>query len=334
MVDCLYCGEIGAVVGLGDTVTGDTLSCEESPIILEAIDFPAPVISVAVHPESRGARDKLQISLSKLAEEDPTFVVRTDPETDDTIISGMGELHLEIILDRLKREFSVEVTSGAPEVAYRETISSAVNVDERFRKQTGGHGQYAHTVFRIDPLDPGQGFEFENEIKGGNIPREYIPAVEKGIIDAMAEGVWAGFPVVDLKVTLTDGSYHEVDSSEMAFRTCASMAFKKGFMRGNPELLEPMMRLVVTTPEEFSGSITGNLCGKRGRIIGMDMQGNAQIIKAICPLGNLFGYSSELRNMTQGRAGFTMHFEHYEAMPYSIAEEIIETRKRNRQNKR
>ena len=331
-VDKLYCGEIGAVVGLSDTVTGDTLCCEADPIVLEAIDFPAPVISVAVHPESRSDQDKLQTALGKLTQEDPTFVVTVDPETEDTVLSGMGELHLEILLDRLRREYNVGVTSGAPEVAYRETITTLVDVNERFRRQTGGHGQYAHVIFRIEPLAPGQGFEFINEVKGGNIPKEYIPAVEKGIIDAMAEGVWAGYPVVDLRVVLLDGSHHEVDSSEMAFRTCASMAFKKGFMRGNPELLEPVMRLTITTPEEFAGGVTGNICGRRGRIQGMDIQGNAQVIKAMCPLANLFGYTSELRNMTQGRASFTMQFEHYEAIPYSIAEEIIEKRRRQAKN--
>ncbi len=330
MVDELYCGEIGAVVGLSDTVTGDTLCCVESPIVLEAIDFPAPVISVAVHPDTRGDRDKLQTALGKLAEEDPTFVAGVDAETEDTVISGMGELHLEIILDRLRREFGVSVASGAPEVAYRETVSSPVDVNERFRKQTGGHGQYAHTIFRIEPLGPGQGFEFVDEIKGGNIPREYIPAVEKGIIDVMSQGVWAGYPVVDLRVVLIDGSHHEVDSSEMAFRTCAAMAFRKGFMQGNPELLEPVMRVNVTTPEEYAGGITGNLCGRRGRILGMEKQGGAQVIKALCPLANLFGYSSEIRNMTQGRAAFTMHFERYEAIPFSIAEEVVEKQRRKR----
>ena len=333
MVDCLYTGEIGAVVGLGDTITGDTLCCTDDPIVLEAIDFPAPVISVAVHTDNNNDRNKLQIALAKLAEEDPTFVVATDPETEDTIISGMGELHLEIIVDRLRREFQVVATCGAPEVAYRETVSNSVNVNERFRKQTGGHGQYAHTVFTIDPLDPGQGFEFLSEIKGGNIPREYIPAVEKGIVDVMSKGAWAGYPIVDVRVTLTDGSSHDVDSSEMAFRTCSSMGFRKGFMQGNPVLLEPVMRLTVTTPEEYAGSITGGICGKRGRILGMEMQGNAQVVKALCPLANLFGYSSDLRNSTQGRASFTMHFEHYEAVPFSIAEEVVEKRRKDKQNK-
>jgi len=334
LVDCLYSGEIGAVVGLSETVTGDTLCCEEEPIVLEAIEFPAPVISVAVHPESRDDLERLQTALGRLAEEDPTFVVATDPETEDTVISGMGELHLDIILDRLKREFNVGVRSSPPEVAYRETITSAVEIEERLRKQTGGHGQYAHVILNIEPMEPGQGFEFVNDVKGGNIPKEYIPAIEKGIISAMAEGVWAGYPVVDVRVTLLDGSYHEVDSSEMAFRTCASMGFKKGFMKDNPELLEPVMRLNITTPEDYAGVITGSLCGRRGRILGMERQGNAQVIKAMCPLANLFGYTSELRNMTQGRAGFTMQFEHYEAVPYSIAEEVIEKRRKREQERR
>jgi elongation factor G len=333
MVDCLYAGEIGAVVGLSDTVTGDTLCCEDNPIVLEAIDFPAPVISVAAHPESREDRDKLQTALMRLAEEDPTFVVKVNPETEDTVISGMGELHLEILMDRLLREFKVQVTAGAPEVAYRESITTTAAINERFKKQTGGHGQYAHVVFSIEPMEPGQGFEFVNEVKGGNIPTEYIPAVEKGVVAAMAEGAWAGYPVVDLRVRLTDGSSHDVDSSEMAFRTCASMAFKKGFMKGNPVLLEPVMAMSVTTPEDFAGGVTGNICGRRGRIIGMEMQGNAQVIKAICPLANLFGYTSDLRNMTQGRASFTMQFEHYEAVPFSIAEEIIENRRKKREKK-
>ena len=327
MVDALYSGEIGAVVGLADTVTGDTICCEENPIVLEAIEFPAPVISVAVHPEGRRDADRLLDGLAKLAQEDPTFVVGFDAETEDTIISGMGELHLEIILDRLKREFTVGVKVGAPQVAYRETVTSTVDVNERFRKQTGGRGQYAHIIFTIEPLGPGQGFEFVDQIKGGAIPQEYIPAIEKGIIDVMSKGVWAGFPVVDLRVTLTDGSFHEVDSSEMAFRTCAAAAFRKGVMRGNPELLEPVMSLSVTTPEEYAGGAAASICAKRGQILGMEAQGTAQIVKALCPLANLFGYTTELRNSTQGRASFTMHFEHYEAVPFAIAEQVIEEKR-------
>ncbi len=330
IVDALYSGEIGAVVGLADTVTGDTICSPEDPIVLEAIEFPSPVMSVAVHPETRGDRIKLQTALGKLAGEDPTFCVGVDPETEDTIISGMGELHLEIILDRVKREFNAGVIAGPPQVAYRETLTTAIEVDERLRKQTGGRGQYAHVVLTIEPMGPGAGFEFVNEIRGGDIPREYIPAVQRGIIDVMSKGVWAGFPVVDLRVRLTDGSYHEVDSSEVAFRTCAAMAFKKGFRLGNPELLEPIMSLNVITPTEFVGNMAGGICAKRGRILGMEPQGNVQVIKALCPLANLFGYTSELRNATQGRASFTMHFEHYEAVPFSIAEEIIEKRKKSR----
>ncbi|MBN2713683.1 MAG: elongation factor G, partial [Planctomycetes bacterium] len=327
MVDALYAGEIGAVVGLADTVTGDTICCEDNPIILEAIEFPTPVLSVACSPKERADRDKLGKGLIKLAEEDPTFVVSTDPETDDTIIAGMGELHLEIIVDRLKREFGVNVEVGAPQVAYRETATAPVDHRERYSKQSGGRGQFAEIQFVLEPLDPGKGFEFSNEIVGGAIPKEYIPAVEKGFIDAMSKGVWAGFPVVDLRARLVDGKYHEVDSSEQAFRICASMAFKAAFMKANPELLEPVMSVAVTAPEEFSGTITGNICAKRGRVTGMEPQGNAQIIKGIVPLANMFGYASELRNASQGRASFTMQFEHYEAVPFSIAEEVIEAKK-------
>jgi elongation factor G len=334
MVDALYSGEIGAVIGMSDTVTGDTVCCEDHPIILEAIEFPAPVISVAVTPDSRSDRDKLQIALQKLAEEDPTFVVTVDQETDDTIISGMGELHLEIICDRLRREFNAVVSVGPPQVAYRETITRSVELVERYKKQSGGRGQFAQIEFTIEPLDPGQGFEFENSIKGGNIPREYVPAVEKGMIDAMKEGPWAGMPVVDIKVTLTDGKYHEVDSSEMAFRTCARMGFQKAFQKAAPVLLEPIMSVNVTVPDEFAGGITGGLCAKRGRILGMEPQGNAQIVKAMCPLANLFGYTSDLRNSTHGRAAFTMHFEHYEAVPFSIAEEIIEEKRKKEKEKK
>ena len=327
MVEALFTGEIGAVVGLSDTVTGDTLCSEEHPIVLEVIDFPAPVISVAVKADSQDDREKLQTSLIKLAEEDPTFTVNVDPETEDRIISGMGELHLEILLERLKREFGVAVTSGAPQVAYRETITTEATVNERHKKQTGGRGQYAHVVITLEPLPPGEGFEFINRITGGDIPREFIPAVEKGIIATMQEGVWAECPVVDVRVTLTDGSSHDVDSSDMAFRICASRAFKRGFMRGNPQLLEPVVRLSVTVPEDFAGGVTGDLCSRRGRITGMEAQGTAQVIKAMCPLANLFGYASDLRNITQGRASFSMHFEHYEAVPFAIAEEIVEKRR-------
>ncbi len=327
MVDALYSGEIGAVIGLGDTITGDSICDEDHPIILEAIEFPAPVLSIAVEPANSGESEKLQDALHRLAEEDPTFIVGVDAETEETIISGMGELHLEIIIDRLRREFNVEVVAGAPQVAYRETITSEVEVNEKYKKQTGGHGQFAHIVLTLEPLDPGQGFEFVNEIKSGAIPREFIPPIEKGIVDAMRKGPWAGFPVVDVRVTVIDGSYHEVDSSEMAFRICASMAFKRAFMLDNPELLEPVMELNVVTPEDHAGSITGNICFKRGRITAMEHQGSNIHIAALCPLANLFGYAGELRNMTQGRANFTIHFERYEAVPFAIAEEVIAARK-------
>ncbi|MFW5893922.1 MAG: elongation factor G [Verrucomicrobiota bacterium] len=326
MVDELYTGEIGAVVGLNDSVTGDTICSTEDPILLEAIEFPTPVLSVAVTAESRNDRDKLTSALAKLAEEDPTFTVATDPETDDTVISGMGELHLSIIVDRLKREFKLNVDCSAPQVAYRETITTKAEVNEKLSKQTGGRGQYAHVVFEIEPLDPGQNFEFESKITGGAIPKEYIPAVEKGMIDVLAQGVWAGYPIVDVKATLIDGSFHEVDSSERAFFTCASMGFKKAFMKGNPELLEPVMSVQVTTPEDFAGTVTGMLCGKRGRIEGMEIKGNAQLVKSMVPLAEMFGFANELRNQTQGRANFTMHFGQYEAVPYSIAEEIVKKR--------
>ena len=327
IVDALYSGEIGAVVGLNDTVTGDTLCAEDHPIILEAIEFPSPVLSVAVATEGRDSTDRLSHSLARLAEEDPTFVVASDPETSDTIISGMGELHLEIILDRLKREFGVEVQPGPPQVAYRETITTPADVVEKLVKQTGGRGQFAHVVMTIEPLAAGQGFEFASEVVGGRVPKEFIPAIERGIIDAMAKGPWSSYPVVDVRVVLTDGSYHEVDSSELAFRTCASMAFKRAFLRGNPQLLEPVMSVSVITTDDHAGAVTSHLCAKRGHITAMERQGNAQEIRAMVPLANMFGYATELRNATQGRGIFTMHFEHYEAVPFAIAEEIIARKK-------
>ncbi|MBN2586066.1 MAG: elongation factor G [Candidatus Fermentibacteraceae bacterium] len=323
-VDALYTGEIGAVTGLSNTSTGDTLCCQDNPIVLEAIEFPAPVLSVAVKLEKKGERDRLSRALVKLSGEDPTFLVSIDPDTSETIISGMGELHLEIILERLRREFDVEVTTSPPRVAYRETITSTVDVDEKLVKQTGGKGQYAHVIMTLDPMPAGHGFEFRNRVRGGNIPREYIPAVEKGVLDAMSRGVLAGFPVVDIRVTLNDGAAHEVDSSEMAFRKCAESAFRKGFMKGNPQLLEPVMSVSVTTPEDYAGNVTASVYDKRGNITSMGRQVNAQVIKALIPLSRMFGYATELRNMSQGRAAFSMHFEHYEAVPFSIAEKVLE----------
>ena len=327
VVPALYSGEIGAVVGLSDTVTGDTICTRESPIVLEAIEFPAPVLSIAVSVKDRQDRDKLSAGLARLAEEDPTFIVATDPETEQTVISGMGELHLEIIVDRLRREFGVEVVTGRPEVAYRETVTTAAEVNEKYVKQTGGRGQYAHVVMKLEPLPAGQGFEFVNKVVSGRIPKEYIPAVEKGVIDALQKGVYAGFPIVDVRVTLTDGSYHDVDSSDMAFRTCGARAFRRAFMKGNPQLLEPMMSVNVVSPEDYAGGIMGALCNRRGLIIGMDQQGNAKVIKARVPLATMFGYATDVRNSSQGKANFTMHFEHYEAVPFSIAEDIVEARK-------
>lgn len=325
--DAIYCGDIGVAIGLSDTVTGDTLCDMDHPVLLEAIEFPAPVIAVSIKPESKGDSDKLGIGLSKLAEEDPTFIVTSGEETSETIISGMGELHLEIIVDRLKREYGVQAEVGRPQVAYRETITSSYEINHRYVKQSGGKGDFAHTEFRIEPVQHGHGFEFINEIVGGAIPREYIPAVEKGIVDAMQSGVLANYPIVDLKVTLFDGSFHDVDSSERAFRICASQAFKEAFMRAKPQLLEPIMSVHVTTPSEFAGAVNGNLCGKRGRIQGMDAMGNANVVKALVPLAEMFGYATELRTITSGRANFSMQFEHYEPVPANIAEVIISERK-------
>ncbi len=321
--DAIYCGDIGVAVGLSDTVTGDSLCDVNHPIMLEAIEFPAPVISVSIKPDSKADSDKLGIGLTKLAEEDPTFIVTSNEEAGETIISGMGELHLDIIVDRLKREYNVSATVGRPQVAYRETITVKKEINHRYVKQSGGRGDYAHAEFSIEPVPHGQGFEFENKIFGGSIPREYIPAVEKGIVDVMQQGVYAGYPVVDVKVQLFDGSYHDVDSSERAFRICARQAFKELFMKCKPHLLEPIMRVSVTTPAEYAGGVNGNLCGKRGRIQGMDAMSNTNIIKAMVPLAEMFGYATELRTITSGRATFTMQFEHYEPVPSLIAEEII-----------
>ena len=334
MRDQIYCGDIGVAIGLGDTVTGDTLCSPDEPIILEAIEFPAPVISVSIAPASRADREKLSRALMLLAEEDPTFTVHYDSETEETVISGMGELHLDIIVDRIRREFGVQATVSAPQVAYRETITTGREIVERYVKQTGGKGQFAHVAIHIEPLEAGQGFEFINNIQRGAIPREFIPAVEKGIIDAMSKGVYADCPVVDVRVSLFDGKHHEVDSSEMAFRTCAAIAFKRGFMLAGPELLEPMMSVNVVTPGEHSGSINSHLCSKRGRIQGMEMDGPTHRIDAIVPLSEMFGYATDLRTMTQGRASFSMHFEHYEAVPFSIAEEIVAEKKKKRQGGR
>ena len=330
VVEELHAGEVGAVVGLADTRTGDTICSQNHPIRLESIEFPTPVIDVAVAPASREDQDKLSKALHRLAEEDPTFTVRFNEETGEVIISGMGELHLEIIIDRLRREFNVEATVGRPQVAYRETISSAVDHEHRYVKQTGGRGQYAHMVFRIEPSKPGSGLQFEDEIKGGKISREYLRAIERGIIDAMAKGPYAGFPMVDIKAVVYDGSMHEVDSSEQAFRTCGAAGFREACRKAGLTLLEPVMSVEVTAPEDYTGAVTGSLAGKRGKIVSMETKGNAAILRARVPLAEMFGYASELRNITSGRGNFTMHFEHYETVPYGLAEEIVEARRKTK----
>ena len=319
-------GEIAAGVGLKQTTTGDTLAVESSPIVLESMTFPDPVISVAIEPKTKGDQDKLGTGLQRLAEEDPTFRVSSDEETGQTLIAGMGELHLEIIVDRLMREFKVDANVGRPQVAYRETISKpAEKVQGRFVRQTGGSGQYGDAVINLLPQDPGAGYQFEDKIVGGKIPREYIKPIDEGIQEAMNSGILAGYPVVDVKVELIDGSYHDVDSSERAFKIAGSMAFKEAMKRAKPKLLEPVMAVEVVTPEEFLGDVMGNLNSRRGRIEEMNPLGNATTIKAIVPLSEMFGYATDVRSMTQGRATFSMQFDRYEDVPGSIASEIVDT---------
>ncbi|ANE36283.1 translation elongation factor EF-G [Campylobacter iguaniorum] len=322
----LYAGEIGAVVGLKDTVTGDTLTGEKDQVILERMDFPDPVISVAVEPKTKADQEKMGIALQKLAQEDPSFKVSTDEESGQTIISGMGELHLEIIVDRMLREFKVEAEVGQPQVAYRETIKKSIEQEYKYAKQSGGRGQYGHVYLRLEPLEPGGGFEFVNDIKGGVVPKEYIPAVEKGCQEALQNGVLAGYPVEDVKVTLFDGSYHEVDSSEMAFKLAASMGFKEGARKAGAVILEPMMKVEVETPEEYMGDVIGDLNKRRGQINSMDERAGNKIITAFCPLAEMFGYSTDLRSQTQGRATYSMEFDHYEEVPKNVSEEIIKKR--------
>jgi elongation factor G len=322
----LNAGEIGAVIGFDKTLTGDTICDPENPVTLEAIEFPAPVISVSITPESRADRDKLSLALAKLAEEDPTFVISYDHETEETIMSGMGELHLEILVDRLKREHNVMAKVGRPQVAYRETATATAEVDHKLQKQTGGKGDFARVVLSCEPLPAGSGFEFVNDVKGGNVPKEYIPAVEKGIVDAMQKGVYAGFPIVDLRVSLVDGDYHDVDSSERAFFTCASMAFKDLFRKASPQLLEPVMSVSVITPADYLGSVNGDLAARRGRIEAMDKKGVNHEIRSFVPLGSMFGYSTQVRTLSSGKATFTMTFDHYEPVPFNLAEEIVASR--------
>jgi elongation factor G len=316
-------GDIAAAVGLKDTKTGHTLCDQDHPVLLESMVFPEPVIAVAIEPKTKADQDKLGVSLAKLADEDPTFRIRTDEETGQTIISGMGELHLEILVDRLLREFKVEAQVGRPQVAYRESLRRAHEINHKFAKQTGGKGQYAHVKFRIEPSEPGKGFEFVNEIKGGAIPNEYIPAVERGVRDAMEGGVLAGYPVVDVRCTLIDGTYHDVDSSEMAFRICASMAFKEAARKADPALLEPLMDVEVVVPGEYVGDVIGDLNARRGRIAGTVLRADAQIVAASVPLSNMFGYATALRSATQGRAIYSMQFARYQEVPKKVAEEVI-----------
>jgi elongation factor G len=319
----VYAGDIAAAVGLRTATTGDTLCDEDHPIVLESIDFPDPVISIAIEPKSKADQEKLGLSLQKLATEDPSFKVRTDEETGQTIISGMGELHLEIIVDRLLREFNVGANVGKPQVAYKETVRKAVEQQGRFIRQTGGRGQYGDVWIKLEPQPPGAGFEFVDAIKGGSIPREYIPAVEKGIREATDNGALAGYPVVDVKVTLTDGSYHDVDSSEIAFKIAGSMAFKEAMRKAGPVLLEPIMSVEVVVPEEFMGDVIGDISSRRGKVLGMDTRPAAQAIDARVPLAQMFGYATDLRSITQGRATYTMQFSHYEPVPTAVAEGII-----------
>jgi hypothetical protein len=325
-IDAAYTGDIAAAVGFKDVTTGDTLCDMDNPIILEKMEFPEPVISVAVEPKTKADQEKMGIALQRLAEEDPTFKVRTDPETSQTIISGMGELHLDIIVDRMKREFKVDATVGKPQVAYRETIKKTVEAEGKFVRQTGGHGQYGHCWLRLEPRQPGEGFEFANEVVGGVIPKEFINPVQNGVEAAMEDGVVAGYPMVDIKVTVFDGSYHDVDSSEMAFKVAGSMAFKEGARKADPVLLEPYMKVVVEVPEQYMGDVIGGLNSRRGRIEGMETENSESKINGFVPLSEMFGYATSLRSSTQGRGTFTMTFDHYEEVPKAISQQITEER--------
>jgi elongation factor G len=325
-IEEVYAGDICAGVGLKQTATGDTLCAPDAPILLETIEFPEPVIAVAIEPKTKADQEKLSSSLARLAEEDPTFQVESEEETGQTLIHGMGELHLEVIVDRLLREFNVDANVGRPQVAYRETIRDRVQkVEGRFVRQTGGRGQYGHVVINLEPA-PEEGFDFVNRIRGGSIPSEFIPAVEQGIEEALGSGVKAGYPMVDVRVELVDGSYHDVDSSEMAFKIAGSMALQDAARRAKPVLLEPVMSVEVVTPEEFLGEVIGDLSRRRGKVQGQEPRGNAVAIHALVPLGEMFGYATDLRSSTQGRATYTMQFERYEEVPASIAEQIVEHR--------
>jgi elongation factor G len=323
-MEAVYTGDIAAAVGLKDTTTGDTLCDENHPILLESMDFPEPVISVAIEPKTKAAQEKMTTALLKLAEEDPTFKTYTDQETGQTIIAGMGELHLEIIVDRLRREFNVDCNVGKPQVAYKETITKPVKIEGKFIRQSGGRGQYGHVWLEMEPAPRGEGYTFENRIVGGVIPKEYIPAVDAGVQEAMQNGVLGGYPVIDVKVALVDGSYHEVDSSDMAFKIAGSIAFKEGMKKANPVLLEPIMKVEVVVPEEYMGDIIGDINSRRGRVEGMEARAGAQVIRAFVPLAEMFGYATDLRSKTQGRGTYTMQFHHYEEVPKNITDQILE----------
>jgi elongation factor G len=322
-IPMVFAGDIAAAVGLKDTTTGDTLCSEKDNVVLESMTFPEPVISVAIEPKTKADQDKMGQALAKLAEEDPTFRTETNPETGQTIISGMGELHLDIIVDRMRREFKVEANVGAPQVAYRETIRQAAKIDSKFARQSGGRGQYGHVVVEFEPNEEGAGFEFNNKIVGGVVPREYIPAVEHGIEEALQNGILAGYPVVDVKAALVFGSYHDVDSNEMAFKIAASMAVKQLKDKSGAVILEPMMKVEIVIPDEYMGDIMGDVTSRRGRVEGMEARGNAQVVRSMIPLSEMFGYATGLRSRTQGRGTYSMHFDHYEEVPKSVAEEII-----------
>ena len=324
-IETVYSGDIAAAVGLKDTTTGDSLTDEKAKIILESIEVPEPVIQLMVEPKSKADQDKMGIALQKLAEEDPTFRVETNPETGETVISGMGELHLDVLVDRMKREFKVEANVGAPQVSYRETFRASTQARGFFKRQSGGKGQFGDVWIEFTPNEEGKGFEFENAIVGGVVPREFIPAVEKGLQESMANGVLAGYPMVDVKAKLYDGSYHEVDSSEMAFKIAGSMAIKEGCRKAQPCILEPMMKVEIEIPDEFTGTIIGDISRRRGRVEGQEPQGNTGnvIVRALVPLANMFGYATDLRSNTQGRGTFSMEFHNYEQVPRNIEEEII-----------
>ncbi|MDD5004995.1 MAG: elongation factor G [Candidatus Omnitrophica bacterium] len=332
-IDDVFTGDIAATVGLNYTITGDTLCDEDNPVILEAMHFPTPVVSLSIKPVSRTDQDKLGRSLAKLSEEDPTFIAQTDRETEETLLTGMGELHLEIIVDRLKREFGVNAEVGRPKVAYRETITQSVTEESKYIRQSGGRGQYGHVVFEISPAESGKGLDFEDSIKGGAIPKNYIPSIEKGVREAMQDGIYAGYPVVDVKVNLIDGSFHEVDSSDIAFQIAARGGFKSGFMKCTPILLEPYMKLEVITPEEYVSNITAHICSHRGKIQGMETKGKQKVVLAQVPLAEMFGSTTAFRSLTSGRASSSMEFEKYAPVPAEIAKKIIEENKKSEENK-